>query len=95
MQLDDSSIHKLFAIKTLRHTNMSSKLHIVIMKTIHNINHAIYAMHAAVLLWVLGPLRSITGLLLGYCMLYALCSVFEQEVFHYCIMLLNHALLNN
>jgi hypothetical protein len=59
MQLDDNNIHKLFAIKTLRHTNTSSKLHIVIMKTTHNINHVIYAMHAV--------------LLLGYCMLYALC----------------------
>jgi hypothetical protein len=50
MQLDGSNIHKLFAIKTLRHTNSSSKLRIVIMKTTHNINHAIYAMHADVLL---------------------------------------------
>jgi len=48
MQLNNSSIHKLFAIKTLRHTNTSSKLPIVIMKTTHNINHAIYVMHTAV-----------------------------------------------
>jgi hypothetical protein len=50
MQSDDNSIHKLIVIETLRHTNTSSKLHIIIMKTTHNINHAIYAMHAAVLL---------------------------------------------
>jgi hypothetical protein len=50
MQPDDSSVHKLFVIKTLRHTNTSSKLHILIMETTHNINHAIYAMHAAGLL---------------------------------------------
>jgi hypothetical protein len=85
MQLDDSNIHKLFVIKTIRYTNMSSKLHIVIMKTTHNINHAIYAMHADVLL-----LNCWTGLLLGcycvtagllhalYSMLHALCYVLDQ-----------------
>jgi hypothetical protein len=52
MQLDDSSIHKLFAIKTLRHTKTSSIKTIIfyIMKTSHNLNHAMYAMHANVLL---------------------------------------------
>jgi hypothetical protein len=74
MQPDDRSIHKLFAIKTLRHTNTYSKLHIVIMKTTHNINHAIYAMHAVMLLWGLGPPRSVTAC----CMLNALCSVLDQ-----------------
>jgi len=78
MQLDDSNIHKLFAIKTLRHTNTSSIKTTIfyIMKTSHNLNHAIYATHADVLLlnyWI--------ELLLGCCwvtacfMLYATCSM--------------------
>jgi hypothetical protein len=45
MQLDDSNIHKLFAIKTLRHTNTSSiKIAIFyIMKTSHNLNNDMHA----------------------------------------------------
>jgi hypothetical protein len=42
MQLDDINIHKLFAIKTLRHINMFSIKTTIfyIMKTSHNLNHA-------------------------------------------------------
>jgi hypothetical protein len=52
MQLEDSNLHKLFAIKTLRHTNTSSIKTTIfyIMKTSHNLNHAIYVMHADVLM---------------------------------------------
>jgi hypothetical protein len=52
MQLDDSNIHKLFASKTLRHTKTLSikTTTFYIMKTSHNLNHAIYAMHATMML---------------------------------------------
>jgi hypothetical protein len=45
MQLDDKSIHKFFANKTLRHTNTSSiKITIFyIMKTLHNLNNDMHA----------------------------------------------------
>jgi hypothetical protein len=64
-------------------------------------------MHAAGLLWALIPTAAVLlGLLLlsccfsvyaafCYCCMYALCSVLEQYMFHYCIMLLNHVLLKN
>jgi hypothetical protein len=45
MQLDDRSIHKLFASKTLRHTNTSSikPTTFYIMKTLHNLNNDMHA----------------------------------------------------
>jgi hypothetical protein len=45
MQLDDRSIHKLFASKTLRYKNTSStKITIFyIMKTLHNLNNDMHA----------------------------------------------------
>jgi hypothetical protein len=45
MQLDDKSIHKFFASKTLRHTNTSSIKTTIfyIMKTSHNLNNDMHA----------------------------------------------------
>jgi len=44
MQPSDRNIHKLYSIKTLMHTNTSSKnYNIHIMKTAHNLNNAMHA----------------------------------------------------
>jgi hypothetical protein len=83
MQPDDNSMHKLFVIKTLRHTNTFSKLHIVIMETTQY--KSCYICHACC--WA--TVNCWAGLLLGYCMLYAVC--FMLNAWLVSIALPNHA----
>jgi hypothetical protein len=85
--LSDRNIHKIFSMKTLMHTTTSSK-------TTHIIKTSLikqwYTWHA----WT-GAINAVDTVmmlilvLLGYVcsILHALCSVFDQYIFHYCIML--------
>jgi hypothetical protein len=58
MQPDDRNIHKLFAIKTLRHTNTSSIKTTIfyIMKTSHNLNNDMHAHDSLIILCEAYPL---------------------------------------
>jgi hypothetical protein len=58
MQPDDRNIHKLFAIKTLSHTNTSSIKTTIfyIMKTSHNLNNDMYAHDSLIILREAYPL---------------------------------------
>jgi len=82
MQLDDSNIYKLFAIKTLRHTTTSSIKTTIfyIIKTSHNLNHAIYAMDAAVKLlnWLLLGCCWVTACFMLYVICFMLCAAVKS-----------------